>query len=133
MPAWASKERLDAALRQQFGDAPNLNPDDIFGEVFTCDLEGEFRVEWEMGGCWVLPQGGGGPLPRAATNIPHRDRVCVCARCVAPLPLAPSAIFQNRKQRYHRRTSSGNWASDKLTDKERKEYAKLKVVAPSGR
>ncbi len=35
------------------------------------------------------------------------------------------AIFQNKKQRYHRRTSSGNWASDKLTDKERKAYAKL--------
>lgn len=81
VPAWASKESLEAALRKQFGDAPNLNPDDIFGEVFTCDLE---------------------------------------------------AIFQNRKQRYHRRTSSGNWAADKLTDKERKEYAKLKP-APGGR
>ena len=40
VPAWASKESLEAALRKQFGDAPNLNPDDIFGEVFTCDLEG---------------------------------------------------------------------------------------------
>ena len=39
VPSWAQKDALESALRRQFGDAP-VNPDDIFGEVFSCDLEG---------------------------------------------------------------------------------------------
>jgi hypothetical protein len=38
--------------------------------------------------------------------------------------LSLAAIFERKNQRYLRRTSSGNWTNDRLTEKERRNYAK---------
>lgn len=40
IPSWARGEELEAALKRQFGGATIINPDDIFGDVPPCDLEG---------------------------------------------------------------------------------------------
>lgn len=60
------------ALERQFLDGPHkIDPDDIFPEVSTCDLE---------------------------------------------------AIFDQRKKRYIKRTSSGNWTNDRVTVHEKLVY-----------
>ena len=74
IPAWAHKTNLFRALEQQFADVPNrLDPDKIFGEVITCNLE---------------------------------------------------EIFDKKKSRYQRRTSSGNWSKDHVTLAEKITYKK---------
>lgn len=67
LPKWANKENLRQALQQQF-TTHTVDPDELFGEVTTCNLE---------------------------------------------------AIFGRRKSKYHKRTSSGNWARDKVSAAEK--------------
>lgn len=64
VPDWALRQNLCRALEIQYGSKNRIDPDEIFGEVQTCDLE---------------------------------------------------AIFDQKKSRYMRRTSSGNWTNDKVT------------------
>lgn len=72
IPLWAQKTNLHRALERQFADGPNrLDPDKIFGEVLTCNLE---------------------------------------------------EIFDKKKSRYQRRTSSGNWTKDHVTAAEKLTY-----------
>ena len=72
IPEWAQRHNLHRALERQFADGPNrLDPDKIFGEVLTCNLED---------------------------------------------------IFDKKKSRYQRRTSSGNWAKDHVTLAEKLTY-----------
>lgn len=72
IPKWAHKSNLIPALERQFLAGPHrLDPDDIFPEVSTCDLE---------------------------------------------------AIFDQKKKRYTKRTSSGNWNNDCVTVPERMVY-----------
>ncbi|KAL7543568.1 hypothetical protein ACHAXR_012893 [Thalassiosira sp. AJA248-18] len=72
VPEWAQKSNLHRALERQFADGPNrLDPDKIFGEVLTCNLED---------------------------------------------------IFDKKKSRYVRRTSSGNWTKDHVTIAEKLTY-----------
>jgi len=72
VPGWAQKVNLHRALERQFADGPDrLDPDKIFGEVLTCNLE---------------------------------------------------EIFDKKKSRYQRRTSSGNWAKDHVTLAEKLTY-----------
>ena len=72
IPEWAQRHNLHRALERQFADGPNrLDPDRIFGEVLTCNLED---------------------------------------------------IFDKKKSRYQRRTSSGNWAKDHVTIAEKLTY-----------
>jgi hypothetical protein len=63
IPKWANKENLRHALQHQY-TINRVDPDELFGEVTTCNLE---------------------------------------------------AIFGQRKSKYHKRTSSGNWARDKAS------------------
>ncbi len=44
IPEWAHKERLQKALEKQFGinGQPRIDPDEVFGEVYTCDLSAIF-------------------------------------------------------------------------------------------
>mmetsp|Transcript_27839 Transcript_27839/g.47326 ORF Transcript_27839/g.47326 Transcript_27839/m.47326 type:complete len:631 (-) Transcript_27839:237-2129(-) len=72
IPEWAQKANLHRALELQFADGPDrLDPDKIFGEVITCNLE---------------------------------------------------EIFDKKKSRYQRRTSSGNWTKDQVTIAEKLTY-----------
>lgn len=72
IPEWAQRHNLHRALERQFADGPNrLDPDKIFGEVLTCNLED---------------------------------------------------IFDKKKSRYQRRTSSGNWTKDHVTLAEKLTY-----------
>lgn len=72
IPEWAQRHNLHRALERQFADGPNrLDPDKIFGEVLTCNLED---------------------------------------------------IFDKKKSRYQRRTSSGNWTKDHVTIAEKLTY-----------
>ena len=72
IPEWAQKANLHRALERQFADGPNrLDPDKIFGEVLTCNLE---------------------------------------------------EIFDKKKSRYQRRTSSGNWKQDHVSLSEKMAY-----------
>jgi len=72
VPEWAQRHNLHRALERQFADGPNrLDPDKIFGEVLTCNLE---------------------------------------------------EIFDKKKSRYQRRTSSGNWTKDHVTIAEKLTY-----------
>lgn len=72
IPEWAQKANLHRALERQFADGPNrLDPDQIFGEVLTCNLE---------------------------------------------------EIFDKKKSRYQRRTSSGNWKQDHVSLSEKMAY-----------
>jgi hypothetical protein len=72
VPMWAEKSNLIPALEKQYTvNTGTLDPDEIFGEVQTCDLE---------------------------------------------------AIFDQRKTRYQRRTSSGNWSKDRATTYEKLTY-----------
>jgi hypothetical protein len=67
IPMWAKRENLLPALEEQYNgcvEGHGVDPDELFPEVSTCDLE---------------------------------------------------AIFGNKKTRYTRRTSSGNWNNDKVT------------------
>ena len=74
IPRWARKENLIPALERQFLDGPHrMDPDTIFPEVSTCDLE---------------------------------------------------SIFANKKARYKKRTSSANWAKDKVTAAEKLVYSR---------
>ena len=74
IPRWARKENLIPALERQFLDGPHrMDPDAIFPEVSTCDLE---------------------------------------------------SIFANKKARYKKRTSSANWAKDKVTAAEKLVYSR---------
>jgi Inner centromere protein, ARK binding region len=74
IPTWASRANLVPALEQQYNgciDGKKVDPDTIFPEVQSCDLE---------------------------------------------------AIFENKKSKYRSRTSSGNWARDKVTAAEKLVY-----------
>jgi hypothetical protein len=74
IPVWASRAHLVPALEQQYNgciDGRRVDPDTIFPEVQSCDLE---------------------------------------------------AIFGNKKAKYRSRTSSGNWARDKVTAAEKLVY-----------
>lgn len=72
IPKWAQREFLRPALERQYLDGPHkIDPDDIFPEVSTCDLE---------------------------------------------------AIFDQKKKRYIKRTSSGNWTKDRVTVHEKLVY-----------
>ena len=70
IPSWATKEKLMPKVEAQFR-LGGLDPDEIFGEVETCDLE---------------------------------------------------KIFDRRKTRYAKRTSSGNWCRDRATKAEKSAY-----------
>jgi hypothetical protein len=72
IPSWAQKANLIPALEKQYTASRNkFDPDEIFGEVQTCDLQ---------------------------------------------------AIFDQKKVRYQRRTSSGNWNQDRATAAEKLTY-----------
>ena len=72
VPEWAQKANLHRALERQFADGPDrIDPDKLFGEVLTCNLD---------------------------------------------------AIFDKKKSRYQRRTSSGNWTKDHVTIAEKLTY-----------
>ena len=74
IPGWASRANLVPALEQQYNgciEGKKVDPDTIFPEVQSCDLE---------------------------------------------------AIFGNKKAKYRSRTSSGNWARDKVTAAEKLVY-----------
>lgn len=72
IPDWARGANLDAAVHAQHGNGEGfVDPDTIFSEISTCDLE---------------------------------------------------EIFKNKKKRYQKRTSSGNWGPDRLTNTERLKY-----------
>lgn len=80
VPQWAQKSNLMRALEKQYADGPNrLDPDKIFGEVLSCNLD---------------------------------------------------EIFDKKKARYQRRTSSGNWSQDHVTAKEKLAY-KRAVFGPN--
>eukprot|EP00559_Dactyliosolen_fragilissimus_P000490 CAMPEP_0184862638 /NCGR_PEP_ID=MMETSP0580-20130426/7074_1 /TAXON_ID=1118495 /ORGANISM="Dactyliosolen fragilissimus" /LENGTH=689 /DNA_ID=CAMNT_0027360591 /DNA_START=144 /DNA_END=2210 /DNA_ORIENTATION=+ len=70
IPSWAQKSKLIPALENQFLNG-KVDPDEIFHEVSTCDLE---------------------------------------------------AIFDQKKKRYIKRTSSGNWTKDRVTASEKLVY-----------
>lgn len=44
IPAWAKGKALNEALTRQYASASQVDPDKIFPEVFTCDLEAIFPV-----------------------------------------------------------------------------------------
>jgi len=72
IPKWAQKHNLIPALERQFMDGPQrLDPDEIFPEVSTCNLE---------------------------------------------------LVFDQKKARYKKRTSSANWAKDRVTAAEKLVY-----------
>jgi hypothetical protein len=72
VPLWAQKPNLIPALEKQYTSKTcKFDPDEIFGEVETCDLR---------------------------------------------------AIFDQKKARYQRRTSSGNWNQDRATAAEKLTY-----------
>ncbi|KAI2502583.1 inner centromere protein [Fragilaria crotonensis] len=72
IPDWAQKENLITALKQQYDENGNrLDPDALFPEVETCDLE---------------------------------------------------AIFDKKRNRFKKRTSSGNWTKDRVTAAEKLVY-----------
>jgi activator of HSP90 ATPase len=72
VPSWAQKPNLIPALEKQYtATSSKFDPDEIFGEVQTCDLQ---------------------------------------------------AIFDQKKARYQRRTSSGNWNQDRATAAEKLTY-----------
>jgi hypothetical protein len=72
VPSWAQKLNLIPALEKQYtAKSSKFDPDEIFGEVQTCDLQ---------------------------------------------------AIFDQKKARYQRRTSSGNWNQDRATAAEKLTY-----------
>jgi hypothetical protein len=58
VPVWAQKENLKQSLHHQFTKC-NLDPDDFFGEVTTCNLEAVFgkkRTKYQRrtsSGCWT--------------------------------------------------------------------------------
>jgi hypothetical protein len=74
VPVWAMKANLLPALERQYIGEVKIDPDEIFGEVQSCDLE---------------------------------------------------AIFDNKKSRYQRRTSSGNWTQDRATAVEKLTYKRV--------
>jgi hypothetical protein len=73
VPGWAQKENLIKALKEQYDDTlpGRFDPDHLFPEVETCDLE---------------------------------------------------AIFDKKRSRYTKRTSSGNWNNDRVTAAEKLTY-----------
>ena len=72
IPKWAQKTNLLPALEKQFlGGEHKVDPDEIFPEVSTCDLE---------------------------------------------------AIFDQKKKRYIKRSSTGNWTKDTVTATEKLVY-----------
>ncbi|CAN0478552.1 unnamed protein product [Ectocarpus sp. 12 AP-2014] len=44
IPAWAKGSALSEALTRQYATGQKVDPDKIFPEVFTCDLEAIFPV-----------------------------------------------------------------------------------------
>jgi hypothetical protein len=72
IPDWARGPALEATIHIQYGGGPGaVDPDKLFPEVASCDLE---------------------------------------------------EIFKSKKKRYQKRTSSGNWGVDRLTNAERLKY-----------
>lgn len=67
IPKWARSVNLNPALKKQFLSENRIDPEEIFHDVTTCDLE---------------------------------------------------QIFNRKKDRYKKRTSSGNWTNDKVTAQE---------------
>jgi hypothetical protein len=85
IPDWARGPALDEALQAQYGGnaSQSVNPDMVFHEVETCDLD---------------------------------------------------AIFPVKKKRFHKRTSSGLWAQDRLTVGEKDRYrVDMGYAAPGAR
>jgi hypothetical protein len=75
IPTWAQKENLLTALKNQYDETcKRLDPDTLFPEVDTCDLE---------------------------------------------------AIFEKKRSRFKKRTSSGNWSKDRVTSAEKKTYKRM--------
>jgi Inner centromere protein, ARK binding region/SAP domain len=75
IPTWAQKENLLTALKNQYDEnCKRLDPDTLFPEVDTCDLE---------------------------------------------------AIFEKKRSRFKKRTSSGNWSKDRVTSAEKKSYKRM--------
>ena len=98
IPKWAQGAELQAALHRQFGDK-RIDPDLIFPEVVSCDLEGEGRR--------AVPWGKYPPL------------LVLTVLCLFAFI---AAIFNTSKKRYKKRTSSANWEKDSLTKDERVNY-----------
>ena len=71
MPKWARSVKLNPALIKQFTDPNRLDPEHLFSEIQTCNLED---------------------------------------------------IFDQKRARYTQRTSSGNWAKDRVTAMEKLVY-----------
>lgn len=72
IPGWARHNRLVEAIEYQFSVGRKvIDPDEIFGEVRTCDLE---------------------------------------------------TVFEQSKDRYKQRTSSGCWTNDRVTEEEKLAY-----------
>lgn len=44
IPSWAKGSALTNALTEQYSEDHQLDPDSIFPEVFSCDLEAIFPV-----------------------------------------------------------------------------------------
>ncbi|CAN0258254.1 unnamed protein product, partial [Scytosiphon promiscuus] len=44
IPSWAKGSALSEALNRQYAGGQKIDPDKIFPEVFTCDLEAIFPV-----------------------------------------------------------------------------------------
>ncbi|CAM9935184.1 unnamed protein product [Pylaiella littoralis] len=44
IPSWAKGKALSEALKRQYASGPQVDPDQIFPAVFTCDLEAIFPV-----------------------------------------------------------------------------------------
>ncbi|CAB9510124.1 Inner centromere protein, ARK binding region [Seminavis robusta] len=81
VPDWAQKANLLPALERQFASGDErIDPDEIFPEVKTCDLQ---------------------------------------------------AIFNNKRSRYVKRTSSGNWSRDRVTAAEKLTYKRTMGYAKS--
>ena len=82
IPDWALRANLIPALEKQFAQGKGkFDPDEIFPEVETCDLQ---------------------------------------------------AIFDSKRTRYIRRTSSGNWSRDRVTPGEKLTYKRAMGYAESG-
>lgn len=75
----------------------------------------------------TVPDWAHGDALKSALEDQHRpDRMAMFERAfggdVSTCPLED--IFKTHKKRFTRRTSSANWAQDRLTDKEKQAYAR---------
>lgn len=107
IPAWArGKSFREAVIRQFRRDGPRLDPDTIFPEMMTCNLEGASPGETHSPFPPLLPCCGAGASPPFLL-----------------LFIAAAAIFdRTKRERYTKRKSSANWIPDQLTRRERENY-----------